>query len=629
MSLRELELPPRNLIALIVGITAVSLAVLSWLGWRLLEQDRQLESQQEQQRLERAADAVAAALHRALDADQQRLSAGAQDWPAGAVALVFRGRSVEAYPRERVAYLPVTPPLREAPTAKFAHAEEVEFRGQNSAETVALYEGMSQSPDTSVRAGALLRLARCLRASGRFPEALAAYGRLAHIDGVSVGGFPAGLAARYARCRLLEERGLVVELRTEARTLLDQLYSAQWALTGPVYWLHTADAVRWSGAPQAAGREEEAFAEATDILWRRRDRISAATQESISAGDESLTVLWHPSQASIRALIAAPRFAESRWLAPARAAGVGQNVTVTLGSGPGSILKVIRRSSDTGLPWDITVVNAAPLGTSNEFALRRRLLIYGFVVLVVLAITASYLIFRAVSRELAVVRMKSEFVAAVSHEFRTPLTALRQFTDMLRENANLPADRRRICHDAQSRATERLTRLVEALLDFGRIEAGARRYHCERRDCAKLVECVVEEFRPEAKAADHEIAFTSTGTAQIDADQEALSRAVWNLLDNAVKYSPDHPTVEVGVARANGSVSIAVRDHGIGIPPRERAALFRKFVRGEEASKRGIRGTGIGLAMAHQIVKAHQGKLDVESEPGRGSTFTIVLPVRE
>jgi len=200
---------------------------------------------------------------------------------------------------------------------------------------------------------------------------------------------------------------------------------------------------------------------------------------------------------------------------------------------------------------------------------------------------------------------------------------------MLREHGNLSDERRRLCYEAQSRATDRLTRLVESLLDFGRIEAGARPYRFERRDCAELVERVVEEFRREVQAVGYEVEFHGNGPAQIEADGEALSRAVWNLLDNAVKYSPDRRTIEVGLERREQSVSIAVRDRGIGIPAHERAAIFVKFHRGEQARARGIQGTGIGLAMVEQIVKAHHGRVELESEPGKGSTFTIVLPAKD
>ena len=231
-------------------------------------------------------------------------------------------------------------------------------------------------------------------------------------------------------------------------------------------------------------------------------------------------------------------------------------------------------------------------------------------------------------RELAVGRLQSDFVAAVSHEFRTPLTALRQFTDMLREHPALDDHRRGIAYDAQSRATDRLTRLVESLLDFGRMEAGAARYRFEARDGTELVRRVVEDFCADARAAGRDVEFHGDGSAPIETDDEALSRAVWNLLDNAVKYSPEASSVEVSLERRNGHVLIAVRDHGIGIPPHEQAQIFTKFHRGEQARTRGIKGTGIGLAMVDEIVKAHHGRIDVQSEPGKGSTFTIVLPSR-
>jgi two-component system phosphate regulon sensor histidine kinase PhoR len=170
---------------------------------------------------------------------------------------------------------------------------------------------------------------------------------------------------------------------------------------------------------------------------------------------------------------------------------------------------------------------------------------------------------------------------------------------------------------------------VESLLDFGRMEAGARRYNFEPRNCTELVGRVVEEFRAAAPASGYDVEFQGNGNALIEADGDALGRAVWNLLDNAVKYSPDHHTIVVQLHRNGGDVRIDVRDHGIGIPTGERPIIFVKFQRGEQARTRGIKGTGIGLTMVEEIVKAHHGRVEVQSEPGKGSTFTIVLPVKE
>ena len=626
-----LAIPPRRLVVLIAWVTLVALAILSWLGWRLLEQDRLLEGQQVQQRIERAADLVAAALQRAVAADGQRLAAGSRDWPEGAVTLVWRDGLVHVYPRERVAYLPMAPPLREAPAATFFQGEEAEFRRGDHAAAIQVFRELAQSSDPAVRAGALVRIARNLDSMGRFQEALAAYSQLSEIDGVSLDGVPVELVARYARCKLLEAQRRAADLRAEAQRLDNQLHSGRWALSGPVYWLYASDVSAWTGAGPDRHWEGEAFSEAVETLWRKRSSLGSSGQTSLSVGDQAFTALWQSSADSFRALIAAPRFVESHWLAAAAPIVREQKVTFALRDSPstGRGPRTTRRAVDTALPWDIWVEAAASDAETGAFAQRRRLLVAGFAVLAGMVLLASYLIFRAVSRELAVARMKSDFVAAVSHEFRTPLTAMRQFTDRLREHPDLRDDLRRTCYDAQSRATERLTRLVESLLDFGRIEAGALAYRFETHDCAELVRRVVDDFRYDARAAGYDIQIRQNGSAHIEADGEALSRALWNLLDNAVKYSPEDRTIEVTLERRRQAVAIAVRDRGIGIPAAERSAIFSRFHRGEQARTRGIQGTGIGLSMADQIVKAHQGRLEVESEPGHGSTFTMILPAED
>jgi signal transduction histidine kinase len=245
-----------------------------------------------------------------------------------------------------------------------------------------------------------------------------------------------------------------------------------------------------------------------------------------------------------------------------------------------------------------------------------------------LVLAGGYVIVRAVSRELAVARLQSDFVASVSHEFRTPLTSLRQFTDLLNEADDLTPDKRRRFYEAQSRATERLQRLVESLLDFRRMEAGTHPYQRVRLPVSTLVEGVVDDFRREAATTrGFEIEYARDGDERtIDADPDALSLALWNLLDNAVKYSGDNRRVSVSLAGRNGSVEISVRDRGLGVPPDEQQEIFRQFVRGRDARARGIKGTGIGLAMVQHIVSGHGGRVALESALGVGSTFTIVLP---
>src|SRR5262249_23619605 len=157
----------------------------------------------------------------------------------------------------------------------------------------------------------------------------------------------------------------------------------------------------------------------------------------------------------------------------------------------------------------------------------------------------------------------------------------------------------------QARAIDRLKRLVESLLDFGRMEAGTKPYRIQEIDAAKLLRSVVDEFQNEATAAGHRVELHLNGdTAAINADSEPPALPLWNLIDNAVKYSPDCRTVWIDLAHHNGRVAISVRDQGLGIPPAEQKEIFRKFVRGAAAKANGIKGTGVGLAMVEHIVRA-------------------------
>jgi two-component system phosphate regulon sensor histidine kinase PhoR len=216
----------------------------------------------------------------------------------------------------------------------------------------------------------------------------------------------------------------------------------------------------------------------------------------------------------------------------------------------------------------------------------------------------------------------------VSHEFRTPLASLRHVAELLDENDELPGDRRRALYGVISRNATRLGGLVDTLLDFTRFESGRRPYAFRSIDAGALVASVVEDFTREIDDGQvHVSSLVATGDLSMDADAEALTRALWNLLDNAAKYGPRPCHIEVSVMRTADQIEFAVRDDGPGIPAREQQNVFEKFVRGEDAARRGIRGTGLGLAIVSHVAQAHGGGVKVESEPGGGTTFRIVLPV--
>jgi signal transduction histidine kinase len=239
----------------------------------------------------------------------------------------------------------------------------------------------------------------------------------------------------------------------------------------------------------------------------------------------------------------------------------------------------------------------------------------------------SFFIARAIRKELEVSRMQSDFVSTVSHEFRSPLTSIRQLSEILALGRAPSEERRQVYYETLVRETARLQRLVEALLNFGRMEAGARQYRFEVLDVAALAHRVVAEFEPRAAASGRSFELDGPHSeVRLEADPEAIAVALRNLVDNALKYAPDSPTVWVEWGTRNGAVSIRVRDRGPGVADAEKKAIFRKFVRGSAAAASNVKGSGVGLAMVKHIVAAHGGEISVTSAPGKGSVFTMLLP---
>ena len=297
---------------------------------------------------------------------------------------------------------------------------------------------------------------------------------------------------------------------------------------------------------------------------------------------------------------------------------------------PPSERVAVRPAAVTALPWTAHVSAADTTALASGVAARRRLLLAGLSVLAVLLAVSGGFVARSLTRELAVARLQSEFVASVSHEFRSPLTSIRQLTSMLAQGRLPSEEQRQRSYAFLADETGRLERLVEGLLDFGLMEAGQARYRLEPSDARDVVRDTVDAFRATVASRGYQVELSLPDAAcAILADRDALERAIWNLLDNAVKYSPAGRTVWVDVAPRGERVAITVRDAGMGISPAEQDLIFQKFVRGANSSHAGIKGTGIGLAMVKHIVAAHGGEITLASAPGEGSRFTISIPLEQ
>jgi len=634
--------PPGRTLAVFLCLMLVLGGALGWLGWQLLKQDRALEGQRMQERLELAADHMAAALQLSLTDLESYLSfvpgPGAKEPPDGVLVLQVTKRTVNAYPPGCLLYYPVIPDGEEPPAATFVAGETLEYQRNDPAKAAEVFRELARSPDPGVRAGALLRLGRNLRKTGRHEKALQVYGELAQLGRTTVLGLPAELMAREARGTVLEAIGKREELRKEASLLHSALWSGRWSLLRPAWEYHMEEAQRWLGASPLKEREQNALvlSIATESMYGQWiAEPESKGRRILKIEGQPVLISWAGTSDRLAAVLAGPGYLGSKWteaLQGRRVQGalIDADGQVMIGSFNKSGPQAVRTTPATRLPGTLHATSTDPGADEAGVAGRRRLLLSGFAVLALVLLAGSYFIMRSIDRERAVARLQSEFVSAVSHEFRTPLTSLRQLSEMLSKGRVPTEDLRQKSYDILSRESERLQRLVESLLDFGRIEARAFLYHYEHLDPVTLVGGLVAEFQEKVAAQGYHIELELAGEYPlIHADREALGLALRNLLDNAVKYSPDCRTVWVEMARERGRLAIRVRDQGMGIPASEQKEIFKKFVRGTGSRAANIPGTGIGLAMARHIIEAHDGEIRLESEPGRGSTFTILLPLEK
>jgi two-component system, OmpR family, phosphate regulon sensor histidine kinase PhoR len=236
------------------------------------------------------------------------------------------------------------------------------------------------------------------------------------------------------------------------------------------------------------------------------------------------------------------------------------------------------------------------------------------------------LAYKDVTDFMRALKVKDEFVASVSHELRTPLTSILGYVDILLERDDLPAEQRAQL-GVVARNGERLNRLVSDLLQTARVEEGPMKVVRTRQDLGDIVRASVDAAAPAARAAGVELRLDAPSTLVALVDGQRIAQAIDNLVSNAIKYTPGCGRVEVRLARDGGHVEICVADSGIGIQSSDRDRLFTRFFRARHAEEQSVQGLGLGLGIAKSIVESHGGRIDVESEVGRGSVFRIRLPV--
>jgi signal transduction histidine kinase len=236
--------------------------------------------------------------------------------------------------------------------------------------------------------------------------------------------------------------------------------------------------------------------------------------------------------------------------------------------------------------------------------------------------------YRSMSRELALAKVKSDFVSNVSHELRTPLSLIRLYAETLELGRVSSPGKHQEYYEIIRKESERLSSLINNILDFSRIEAGKKEYSFRETDMADLVRTTLDSYRFEIEQNGFQFEQKiDNNVPPLRVDREAIARSLLNLVNNAVKYSGTEKYLGVHLYQRDGGVNLEVVDHGIGIPLKEQPKIFEKFYRVGDPLVHNTKGSGLGLSLVRHIVQAHGGVVVVESAPGRGSKFIITLPV--
>jgi signal transduction histidine kinase len=610
----------RRVAVVLSAATLVPIAALAWLGVRTLRQERDIERQRHRERLEVAADRLALDLDRRLQAVERDLSTGR------GIQLTAAGIAGDGTP---ILFQPISPESSPISSVDLSRAEVAEFQRHDLTAAAAMYRQLAAAAHPNVRAAALAALARVLRQTADRAGALEAYSRLAQLGTARVADQPAGLVGRQGRCKVFEESSELASLAREASQLAQVLYAGGWSIDRATFQFYVDLLQHWG--VERPPRELTSKTEAAIQLWRlwRNGDLPPAGRRLLRSDSGAVLSMWGGGDRRVLWLATSVEL-EDMLRSVRQTAGVEVSVYDTDGqiiagrAAPGALSL---NPADTRLPFILSVSAPAGFGGADR---RQAILVSGLVLAFALMLAAAYVLYRTTMRELAVARQQSDFVSAVSHEFRTPLTSMRHLTELLTSGAVAGDERKAQYYELLSHETERLHRLVESLLSFGRMKAGAYAWQLEAIDPRDLLDGIVAEFRREPMARDREILCeVDAHLPPLEIDREALSRAIWNLLENAAKYSPPGTPIRLFAQRQEATVRVSVGDEGVGIPPVEHHAIFQKFVRGADAKRAGVGGVGIGLALVRQIVEAHGGTVQIESEPGRGSTFTLVIPCPE
>ncbi|MDH3456484.1 MAG: HAMP domain-containing histidine kinase [Gemmatimonadota bacterium] len=518
-------------------------------------------------------------------------------------------------------------------------AEREELVVGNADRAVELYgEALAAARDPARTTYARLLRARALGTAGRRQASQRDCRRVlaADLDIVDEHGVPLAL---YVADRLLEagsDAALVRERVTAA------IHTEKWLSPPAIYLLRDLVAGLRASAPDSIPPDIESAVEARratteQAIALQRDfqslglgavsvaRVHGTDNRWVPYGTPTWLIGASPSLGDEPGVIVAVRADSAFRAAEARVLEASEvNAVVTLDSE--EVTAELLGASFPGVtvqfPDAITDAGGGPWGVRRWF--------YLVAVLLVLSVTlfGAYLVSQDVRRELRVAEMRSRFVSAVSHELKTPLTAIRMFAETLQLGRSQDEADQEEYLETIVNESERLTRLLNNVLDFSKIERGKKTYRRMPSSLAEIVEASARAMQYPLEQQQFALTLDiEDDLPDANVDRDAIEQAILNLLANAMKYSGESRDIDLRLKRINGKALIEVADRGVGIDVDEQPKIFEQFYRVPSKNNDGIPGTGLGLTLVRHIAEGHGGRVTVASAPGRGTTFAIHLPL--
>lgn len=561
-------------------------------------------------------------------------------------------------------------------------AQNFEFRIKDYRQAIAAYRQiLSQSQDRNVKAQMINHIARCLMKSENYTQAIQNYSVICdeYAGCTTPSSSPLDLIAKLQILNCMKSSGNQVEFLETSLNVYSEMLQGQWSLDEDQFKIYSArfkEDITEILFKKSEDFEREEYEKKFDALLKLNQKKNEEWQaindlknfvipelqtKFIQKDSTASDLIRHSKSVNNReCLVLAMAILKednnsigllgvqicNEYLLHntldriIRDMPFGKRASISISNLSGCVLYGIEDTSsrlstiteyfeNNFPPWRIEFFRSG-IKTSGSLNLKKNFYFWTILFFIIFLFFGTALVVRTISHEVEVLRIKSDFVSSVSHEFKTPLTSIKALVERLQEGKIKNLAKRSEYYSIISQDTEKLSRMVKNILDFSKIEEGKREYEFKETDVIHLIKNEIENFKKEKLHTPIKI-FTQfpQSLPHLYLDKDAFSQALNNLLENAVKFSPVREEIYVRAQEAEGNIRIDVEDKGIGIQSREMDKIFGKFYQGKNATEQSAKGTGLGLTLVKHTVEAHGGSISVQSQIGKGSTFSLMFPVRK